>query len=141
MSNVEQKKAFAIGGLIIAVLLILVSSVCFFIGDPALKKVTIAAITSGVKPEDVVSLVICFAAPIACLFSMGIVVLSYSAKTLCNLKRDWTAAAKKFVAAKVIAYQDLSDEACKEKIIQLSSTQPKSFQEAVQAELAVLNFR
>lgn len=142
MTNAENQKNAAVTNLVYGVIFVLFSSVCFLFGGGALEVVTLGALTNGVKPEVVVTLVMCVTAPIAFIFSIGMYCLAASAKAYDPTQPEWAAvAAKKFVAAKVIVYQDLSDEVCVEKILRLSSVKSEAFQAAVKAELQALNLQ
>jgi hypothetical protein len=139
MSKADVQKNAAFWNLVYGVLLVLFSTVCFFFGHRAFEAVTLQALLNGAKPEALVTLVICMMAPIALVFTLGMYLLAMAVKGFdpTNPERV-VVAAKSFVAAKVIVYQELSDEACAEKILNLSTVKTDAFQAAVKAELQAI---
>lgn len=140
MSNTKNQNNSAIENLIYGVMLVLFSAGCFFFGHEAFEAVTFGAALHGAKPELIVTAVVWMTAPIAVTFTIGMYWLTLSLKGFDPMNPERVAdSAKKFVAAKVIVYQDLSDQACAERILRLSTVKSGLFQAAVKAELTTLN--
>lgn len=139
MSKAEHHKNEAFANLVYGVMLVLFAAACFFCGHEAFEAVTLQALLNGAKPEAIVTLLISTMAPIALVFTLGMYWLTLAVKGFDPTNPDWAVmAAKKFVAAKVIVYQDLSDEACADKILKLSTVKTEAFQAAVKAELQAI---
>jgi hypothetical protein len=144
MKKTEQQKEESMAYLVIGLLCMLCSALCLIFGVRALEEISLPAVIHGGNPESVanllVRLVVCLSVPGVLSFVLGMHFVSASTKSIVDCPTDWAPAAKKFVAAKLVVYQDLSDEACAKRIVELSATQGEGFKDAVVAELAALNF-